>query len=77
MVAHGRLHVVHRGVYAVGHTAVGPCPLRAALNLLLVQQLGRDFEPLVLNQPAHQRFPRILLGIVLRPVHVPGQAKRD
>jgi predicted transcriptional regulator of viral defense system len=23
MVAHGRLHVVHRGVYAVGHTAVG------------------------------------------------------
>ena len=33
MVAHGRLHVVHRGVYAVGHTAVGPLGRRWAAVL--------------------------------------------
>ena len=50
----------------VGDAAVGPAPLRAALNLAFVQQLGGRLELLVLEQPPHERLARILFRIVLR-----------
>ncbi len=52
----------------LGDAAVRTAPLRAPLNLLLVQQLGRGLEPLMLEQAAHERLARILLGILLRGI---------
>ena len=49
----------------VGDTAVGTRPLRAALDLALVQQLGRGLELLMLEQTTDERFTRILFRIFL------------
>ena len=48
--------------------SVGPGPLRAAQRFALVQQFGGRLELLVLEQPPHQRFARILVRIFLRRI---------
>ena len=52
----------------ISDAGVGPAPLGAALHLALVQQLGRRLEPLVLEEPADERFARIFLRILLRRI---------
>ena len=60
----------------IGHARVGPHELRAAQRLALVQQLGGGLELLVLEQPAHQRLARILLGpaVLLRRIRAAAAA---
>jgi hypothetical protein len=60
----------------LGDWSVGPRPLRAAQRFALVQQLRRGLELLVLEQAAHQRLARILLGIFLRRVGARQQHPR-
>ena len=62
----------------LGHAGVRAAELRAAQRLAVVQQLRRRLVLLVLEQAAHQRLARILLGfgVLLRRVGTRQQRAR-